>query len=119
MDEFQFDEPGLPEIPDNSTDDEETDDEEELGLLSLSEHAAWIAGAIGRHYERTGLISTHDEFTAEWHELFNQEWLGISETDFPDSTVRETGEAGEGPGTDFGTADFGGWGDFGGFDFNF
>ena len=54
MDEFLFDEPELPDLADDFGDDEETDEGEGLTLLSLSEQAAWIAGAIARHYEREG-----------------------------------------------------------------
>ena len=123
MDDLPFDEPELPDLPDDSNNDEETGEEEELELLALSEQAAWIAGAIARHYEREGLIGHHDEFSGEWHALFDQEWQGLSEADSADFTGDSTGNngpSGEGLGADFGAADFGGgWGDFGGSTFNF
>ena len=80
----------------------------------MSEQAAWIAGAIARHYEREGLTGPDDEFFGEWHALFDQEWQGLSEADSPDfagDAAGENGGVGEGSGADCGASDFGGgWG---------
>ncbi len=109
MDEFLFDEPELPDLADDFGDDEETDEGEELTLLSLSEQAAWIAGAIARHYEREGLAGPDDEFSGEWHALFDQEWQGLSEADSPDfagDAAGENGGVGEGSGADGGAKSY-------------
>ena len=109
MDEFLFDEPELPDLADDSGDDEETDEGEELTLLSLSEQAAWIAGVIARHYEREGLTGPDDEFSGEWHALFDQEWQGLSEADSPDfarDAAGENGGVGEGSGADGGAMSY-------------
>ncbi len=111
------DEPDEPTLED---DEEQVVEGDGLGSSLTSEE--WLAGVIAKHYEEAGLIPTTDDFSWEWHCLFDVSFAeamgaapGAAAPLAPSAASESTAQDGVDSSPDFGFgSDFGG-GDFGGF----